>query len=420
MEAYRSYQEGRRAKNGRQQVRWSSLYLGQGRFRPASSSKIKRAIRKGIPGDLRPEAWYRFSGAADLRRAAPGVYLELARKAVASRIFELEVGQVFVSNVSFGQLMLASAVEEGKLIQGRQALARILICVARHRQLRSLPSSFHTIAAAVLLVVKEEEMTFWLLVAILERSSSSPGTPDYFSTTGRACSVEQDVLWSLLEKKQAGLHGHLKACGIEGLQALTGAWTASLFIEHLPFDTVLRLLDTFLYEGPKVLLRMGLALFRLNSPQLRGTTDLFGLKKAIMELPEGQLDVDGLWAAAFDGIGSMSVGTIDRLRRRALDRWFTQAGGARATQDSPGALDMFLTCEPEGVSDEVPRSPILPQAVGAPPQKTPSLHIECSRSMLASGEWSSTPISVSPPRFRRTTCQLSPAQLDPLLDEEDY
>ncbi|MPW73514.1 hypothetical protein CPI04_09005, partial [Moraxella catarrhalis] len=47
------------------------------------------------------------------------------------------------------------------------------------------------------------------------------------------------------------------------------SWFMSLFVGVLPIETVLRVWDAFLYEGPRALYRYALAIFKLGEPEIR-------------------------------------------------------------------------------------------------------------------------------------------------------
>jgi hypothetical protein len=91
----------------------------------------------------------------------------------------------------------------------------------------------------------------------------------------------------------------------------------SIFVGVLPIETVLRVWDAFLYEGPRALYRYALAIFKLGEPEIRkyrpGDGEIF---MAVQTLPRRCLDPNILHDLAFvkKGFGNLSQNVIDQKR----------------------------------------------------------------------------------------------------------
>lgn len=394
---FETYQVQRQALDGlesEQVSRWARLWpIGL----PAVSGRtLKQAIRKGIPPSRRAEAWARYSGANALRAQYPtGYYRDLASQVLASRMFELEVGQTFVSNGEFAALLVASS--EGRMMPVRFALARILLAYAKHYGLPAIPGSLNVVASGLLLVLEQEEGVFWLLLA--HTTAFHRGDPSIGTIRGRACLAEQDVLWALLENKEPKLTRHLRSSTIDSLHAFTASWTASLFIDCLPFSTALRVLDAYFHEGPKILLRVSLALFKLHKDKLMQLREPTELQQAIKAMPSLYYDQQLLMRTAFDGIGGMSGSWIDGLRFKSLNRLDTVI---RPMMDD-GSLPI-LYGEDE---DEIPMNN------NTHVSRPAMIHLPADHS-----RYGAFPLSVSPPRYKRPPCQLNPTALCSLAEED--
>jgi hypothetical protein len=96
------------------------------------------------------------------------------------------------------------------------------------------------------------------------------------------------------------------------------SWFMSVFIGVLPIETVLRVWDSFLYEGPRALYRYALAVFKLGEGEIRkygpGDGELF---MAVQNLPRRCLDANTLHDIAFvkKGFGSLTQNVIDQKRQ---------------------------------------------------------------------------------------------------------
>lgn len=65
------------------------------------------------------------------------------------------------------------------------------------------------------------------------------------------CRVQQEVLERLLARKMSRLSARLEAAHTD-LAPITMPWLASCYVSALPPDTLLRVWDSLLCEGPKV------------------------------------------------------------------------------------------------------------------------------------------------------------------------
>lgn len=55
------------------------------------------------------------------------------------------------------------------------------------------------------------------------------------------------------------------------MQEVTHSWFSSLFCTALPAETAVRIWDVLFLEGPKILFRVALALFKQNEGAILGT-----------------------------------------------------------------------------------------------------------------------------------------------------
>jgi TBC1 domain family member 2B len=69
-------------------------------------------------------------------------------------------------------------------------------------------------------------------------------------------------LKDIIKLKLPDLNKHLESFEID-ISSITLNWFVSIFIDSVPFDTLLRIWDCFLLEGSKVLLRVSLVYLNL-------------------------------------------------------------------------------------------------------------------------------------------------------------
>ena len=248
-----------------------------------------------------------------------------------------------------------------------------------------------TIAAIFLLVIQDEEKTFWTLSALFSNYASSEETfespsedvimfhdfrndseetvkskesipisdegsersggfkyfpDDMFRDTSTCSYAALDGFKSILKKKKPNLVNHFDILDIP-ISLLTTTWFQSLFIDVLPTESSMRVLDAFIGEGFKVLYRVALALFYINEAELiqklkprpSSTPNFFGsllsrsnspvggeqaaspqtILNLIKFMPKKQVDADVLMDFAFNRIGSLPMSAILAECKRAAE-----------------------------------------------------------------------------------------------------
>jgi TBC1 domain family member 8/9 len=107
-----------------------------------------------------------------------------------------------------------------------------------------------------------EEQAFWQLSVICDTL-----LPGYYSTTMYGTLLDQRVFESLVEKTMPILHEHFIKTDIQ-LSVVSLPWFLSLFINSMPIDKAMRVLDVFFAEGIRVLFQVALAVLRVNGEEL--------------------------------------------------------------------------------------------------------------------------------------------------------
>jgi hypothetical protein len=79
--------------------------------------------------------------------------------------------------------------------------------------------------------------------------------PNYFDSGLIGAQVDQKCLKDIIKSKFPDLHKHLESLDID-ISSITLNWFLAIFIDSVPFDTLLRIWDCFLLEGSKVLFRV--------------------------------------------------------------------------------------------------------------------------------------------------------------------
>lgn len=331
----------------RQAQRWASLVpvaKGDLAIFPPPSKKIKRALRKGLPKDLRPNAWFHYSGAQACQDAEPKRYVELIKLAKCQANFPLEsqidsdVSYTFANNRRFRTLKVHSPFLDldPEEYFAQFALKRVLLAIAHAFPEVSYTNGLNSIVAALLLVTENEQRSFWITYQIL--STLLP--ENYYVDMNLGCNVDQDVLGALIAWKLPAVYRKLQTLEIS-LHLVTATWFTHLYVDQLPFESLLRVWDSFLLEGSKVLFRIALALFKINQNALLEISDPFELAAFIRRMPKRQVDTIELIDMAFNGIGWFSHSWLAQERRQAAPYWNAKHSVRRFSRVSPAYCQTF-------------------------------------------------------------------------------
>ena len=140
--------------------------------------------------------------------------------------------------------------------------------------------------------------------------------------------VDQAVLQRLVEEKFPRVDAALRRAGAP-IAAVAGSWFLTLYVNHLPWESALRVWDVLLFERTRaVLFQTALALVETNHKRLADAAEEDLVVEAAVEMAPGAFDGSALLAVAVAGFPDV---TWDRIMHeyRACHRRMTREGGAR-------------------------------------------------------------------------------------------
>ncbi|KAL9268414.1 TBC1 domain family member 9-like protein [Drosera capensis] len=141
--------------------------------------------------------------------------------------------------------------------EGRNSLRRILRAYARHNPSVGYCQAMNFFAGILLLLMPEEN-AFWTLVFIIDDYFEG-----YYTHEMIESQVDQLVFEELMRERFPKLVNHLDYLGVQ-VAWISGPWFLSIFVNMLPWESVLRVWDVLLFEGNRVMLfRTALALMEL-------------------------------------------------------------------------------------------------------------------------------------------------------------
>ncbi|KAJ7549494.1 hypothetical protein O6H91_07G056100 [Diphasiastrum complanatum] len=227
----------------------------------AENEELKFLVRGGVPMGLRGELWQIFVGAQACR--IEGHYNRLLSECglTGSAVIEKWTNQIEkdLPRTFPGH----PALDE----DGRNALRHLLSAYARQNPDVGYCQAMNFFAALLLLLMPEEN-AFWTLTAIINNYFEG-----YYSEKMLEAQVDQFVFGDLVREHFPKLISHLEALGVQ-VTWVSGTWFLSIFINVLPWESVLRVWDVLLLDGNRTMLfRTALALMDIHAPTLMATRD---------------------------------------------------------------------------------------------------------------------------------------------------
>lgn len=233
-------------------VDWS-MYLQR------HKNKVKKRIRKGIPDALRGLVWQLLSGGRSLLLQHEGVYHQLMLYESSMEQIELEIvrdlNRTYPSHVYFQQ-------RQGP---GQRSLFNVLKAYSVYDRQVGYVQGMGFIAGLLLLYMCEED-AFWTLVALLKRRFHPPMEGLY--TDGFPLLQQYFFQFERLIKQECPRIGtHFDQENVYPIM-FCSHWFNTVFAYSLPFEHLLRVWDVFLFEGWKIVFRVGILLLKSSEQQL--------------------------------------------------------------------------------------------------------------------------------------------------------
>eukprot|EP00731_Ephydatia_muelleri_P023999 Em0016g270a len=132
------------------------------------------------------------------------------------------------------------------------------------------------------------------MVAIIEKI-----LPDgYYGSGLLGAQADQAVLQEVLASQLPDLNEHLMAFGIE-IKLVSFNWFLCLFIDAMPTECALRIMDVFLNEGNKVMYRVAIGILRVYKDHFLSLYDPVGLLQLLKEITRHTYMIENVFNAAF-------------------------------------------------------------------------------------------------------------------------
>uniref|UniRef100_A0AC35TW73 PH domain-containing protein n=1 Tax=Rhabditophanes sp. KR3021 TaxID=114890 RepID=A0AC35TW73_9BILA len=191
-------------------------------------------------------------------------------------------------------------------------LRRVLYAYRFYNKEVGYCQGLNRLAAIALLYLKEED-AFWFMVACIDKLQPE----GYYTTKLSGAIADQSVFLELVHEKLPKLASHLKCLDVDlPLHALS--WFMTIYVDALSHDLYLKIFDIFLYEGNKVLFRIGLSLLKLCENDLLACKTFCSVHDCLSKLSEKDIDFKVLSQIAFHTMNPFPTKAIENKRNTYL------------------------------------------------------------------------------------------------------
>ncbi|KAM9861114.1 USP6 N-terminal-like protein [Aulostomus maculatus] len=368
-----SHEEKRKQLEIERAEKWLKMVKKWDKYK--SSDRMVKRVYKGIPLQLRGQAWALMLDVEKTKKDNEGKYEKMKEQArlYSSEIkqIDLDINRTFRNHIMF---MDRFGVKQ-------QSLFHVLSAYSVYNTEVSYCQGMSQIAALLLMYMNEED-AFWALTQLLTNQKHSmhgffvPGFPKL----QRFQAHHDQIISKLIPKLKKHLEKEQMSAGIYSTK-----WFLQCFIDRTPFTLTLRLWDVFILEGDKLLTAMSYTILKIHKKRL--------LKMSLEELREFlQERIAQTFFCNDDMIIEHLQASMTELRKMKLD------------------------LPPPGKPEELPRKPLgqeMPVLLSPvqPSRGKPS----SARAGLSLHIISHQPDSISPDQ----SPSKDPMELHPVDDEED-
>uniref|UniRef100_A0A8C9U6S1 TBC1 domain family member 2B n=1 Tax=Scleropages formosus TaxID=113540 RepID=A0A8C9U6S1_SCLFO len=263
-------------------VKWDNYLAGMMNRDMVRSPELKALIRTGVPHEHRSKVW-RWCVGFHVRKFKEGLgtnYFEgllstaLEKQNPASKQIELDLLRTLPNNKHY-----ASPAADGI---GK--LRNVLLAFSWRNPDIGYCQGLNRLAAIALLYLDQED-AFWCLIAIVEVFMPR----DYYTKTLMGSQVDQRVFKDLMNEKLPRLHAHFELHKVD-FSLITFNWFLVVFVDSVVSDILFKIWDAFLYEGPKIIFRFALALFKYKEEEFLKLQDSMAIFKYLRYFTRTILD----------------------------------------------------------------------------------------------------------------------------------
>ena len=264
--------------------KWNYMLSNFDDFMKNHYSKLKERVRKGIPDSLRGYVWQKILN-VDEEFYKKDLYVQLNDESGDQSLEEViikDIDRTFPKNTFFNQ----------KYGGGQRSLYKVLVNYSKYNKEVGYVQGMGFITA-LLLTYMDEERSFFMLHALMKKreleSLYLPGFPDL--------SKKLYVFLNLQKKLIPKIYNTFKKFDIVPF-TYSSEWFLCLFSRSLKFNSLVRIFDTFILEGYKIIYRFALAFLKSKENKIIECKEMDSLFKVIKSCFEN-VDIEEMMKIAF-------------------------------------------------------------------------------------------------------------------------
>ena len=260
-------------------------------YRTHKFSKLKERTRKGIPDGMRGIAWINIAGVSEYKKGKENLYKNLLSNIKSNDFIDKKEEDVIIRDLH--RTFPKSIIFNAKLGEGQRNLFRILMCMGAGNKSTGYVQGMGYLVG-LFLIYMNEESSFYLLHSLIKNYELEgiykQGFPDL--------KKKFYVLLNLEKKFIPKIYDVLKRDGIFP-SIYASEWFICLFSKDLKINVLVRIFDTFLFEGFKVIYRFALAFLKMKEKQFtKGKPGIVYTMEIIKKCFE-DIDIEALFKVAF-------------------------------------------------------------------------------------------------------------------------
>jgi len=277
-------------------AKWERDYVSQEQLRNGRWAAVVKAglpggqlrslARGGVPPSLRPRVWRRLCESEAALEKQGHYFVMLLRcdeqdGGPAAAQIERDLLRTFPDHPLYTREA------------GITPLRRVLTAFALHNREVGYCQSMNFITALLLLFLSEED-TFWVLSHLVERS-----LPNFYSRGLMGVKACAYVALHYMQEKLPRLAAHVYELEFP-LHDCLSKWFMHLFVRFLPSESLLRVIDVLMADGMKALVRVVLAILKLQEEELLACRAFEDLWAYLDNMPAKMYDADALLDTAYN------------------------------------------------------------------------------------------------------------------------
>ena len=264
--------------------KWNYMLNNYNDFKKNKFHKLKKRTRKGIPDNLRGYAWQIISDVDEFYKK--NLYQELESEPMDRTIEEIIINDI---DRTFPKCQFF----KDKYGNGQRKLLKVLSNYSKYNKEVGYIQGMAFICA-LLLTYMDEERSFFMLHCLIKKYDLEglylPGFRDLKKKFFVLLNLEKKFLpkcYRVLQKDEVYPSSY------------ASEWFICLFARNIDFNNLVRIFDTFLLEGFKVIYRFSLAFIKLKEKDLIDSKNGIDSTIIIMNNCLKNVNVDELFKVAF-------------------------------------------------------------------------------------------------------------------------